>query len=207
MTIARILTTSMLRDPDAIAIVDGKTRLTYHEWHIEVQKLAGGLAALGLKPGEHLVAALSNRIETATLYWACQLLGAIFTPFNWRASGAEIAFVIEDAEAAVVVYEARSANSVLTALTMTHFPMDRVIRVDSKSKGLPYSDLLVSSPFNEASPVEDKDICLMLYTSGTTGRPKGVPRSYAAERNASLCLLYTSPSPRDATLSRMPSSA
>lgn len=186
MTIARILTTSMLRDPDAIAIVDGKTRLTYHEWHIEVQKLAGGLAALGLKPGEHLVAALSNRIETATLYWACQLLGAIFTPFNWRASGAEIAFVIEDAEAAVVVYEARSANSVLTALTMTHFPMDRVIRVDSESKGLPYSDLLVSSPFNEASPVEDKDICLMLYTSGTTGRPKGVPRSYAAERNASL---------------------
>ena len=39
MTIARILTTSMLRDPDAIAIVDGKTRLTYHEWHIEVLSL------------------------------------------------------------------------------------------------------------------------------------------------------------------------
>ena len=80
MTIARILTASMLRDPDAIAIVDGKTRLTYREWYDEVQKVTGGLAALGLKPGGHLVATLSNRLETATLYWACQMLGAIFYP-------------------------------------------------------------------------------------------------------------------------------
>ena len=186
MTIARILTTSMLRDPDAIAIVDGKACLTYREWHNEVQKLAGGLASLGLQPGEHLVAALSNRIETASLYWACQMLGAVFTPFNWRASGAEFAFVIEDAEAAVVVYEARSAKSVLAALTMTHFPTSRVICLDGTSIGLQFSDLLASPAYQGASPIDDKDTCLMLYTSGTTGRPKGVPRSYAAERNASL---------------------
>ena len=64
MTIARILTTSMLRDPDAIAIVDGKTRLTYREWHIEVQKLAGGPAALGLKPGAHLRDIEFDRIDS-----------------------------------------------------------------------------------------------------------------------------------------------
>ncbi|MEC8371334.1 MAG: AMP-binding protein, partial [Pseudomonadota bacterium] len=95
MTIARILTASMLREPDALAIVDGETRFTYREWHQEIEKLTGGLAALGLEPGAHLVAVLSNRLEMASLYWACQMMGVIFTPFNWRASGPELAYVIE----------------------------------------------------------------------------------------------------------------
>ena len=69
--------------------------------------MTGGLAALGLELGAHLVAALSNRLEMASLYWACQMMGVIFTPLIGRRP-ARIAYVIEDAEAVVVVYEARS---------------------------------------------------------------------------------------------------
>ena len=132
MTMARMLAASTAREPDATAIVDGDIRLTYAEWQGDIRRLAGGLNELGLSSGDHLVAALSNRLEMASLYWACQTLGVIFTPFNWRASGSEIAYVIDDAEAKVVVYESRSSDAVLAAVTETEFPVDRLIRVDGK---------------------------------------------------------------------------
>ena len=117
MTLARMLETAVAREPEAIAIVEGSRRVTYREWRSEVLVLAGGLRDLGLGPGDHLVAVLSNRYETATLYWACQTLGVIFTPFNWRASAEDIAYVLRDAEAEAVFYEERSRASVLPAIT------------------------------------------------------------------------------------------
>ena len=87
MTMARMLAASTAREPGATAIVDGDVRLSYAEWRADIRRLAGGLKGMGLTSGDHLVAALSNRSEMASLYWACQTLGVIFTPFNWRASG------------------------------------------------------------------------------------------------------------------------
>ncbi len=124
MTLARMLASAVARQPDATAIVDGARRLSYGQWWAEIQRLAGGLAELGLGPGDHLVAVLSNRLETASLYWASQMLGVIFTPFNWRASAADIAYVLEDAEARAVVYEARSSAA------LEGISHDRLIRVD-----------------------------------------------------------------------------
>ena len=189
MTMARMLAASTAREPNATAIIDGDTRLTYAEWQGDIRRLAGGLNELGLSSGDHLVAALSNRLEMASLYWACQTLGVIFTPFNWRASGSEIAYVIDDAEAKVVVYESRSAGTVLAAVTETEFPVDRLIRVDGDGAGIAFAGLDDAEPYDGPEPADDNAICLMLYTSGTTGRPKGVPRSHVAERTASLgCL-------------------
>ena len=79
---------SVARRPDALAIVDGDQRLSYAAWYERARRVAGGLKALGLKRGDHLVTATANSADMATLYWACQLLGLIFTPFNWRASAA-----------------------------------------------------------------------------------------------------------------------
>ena len=107
MTLAALFSAAVAREPDALAIVDGERRLSYGQWGQEIARLAGGLSALGLAPGDHLVAVLSNRHEMATLYWAAQFLRLIFTPFNWRASAEEIAFVIEDAEARAARYRAR----------------------------------------------------------------------------------------------------
>ncbi len=183
MTLARMLASAVARQPDATAIVDGARRLSYGQWWAEIQRLAGGLAELGLGPGDHLVAVLSNRLETASLYWASQMLGVIFTPFNWRASAADIAYVLEDAEARAVVYEARSSAA------LEGISHDRLIRVDGDGEGIAFAELAAATPYEGEPPDDDRAICLMLYTSGTTGRPKGVPRSHAAERLASLgCL-------------------
>lgn len=174
---------SVARDPDATAIVEGDRRLSYAGWEAEVRLVAGGLSSLGLSQGDHLVAVLSNRYETATLFWACQRLGVVFTPFNWRASAAEVAFVLEDAEAKTVVYEERSSEAVVAALA--DVPVSSIVALDD-GQGTPYSELTDSDPYEGPIPKDDQATCLMLYTSGTTGRPKGVPRSHAAERIASI---------------------
>ena len=71
---------SVARDPNAPAIVDGEVRLSYAEWYRRISALVAGFDGIGLKPGDHLVTALANRWEAASLHWACQFAGIIITP-------------------------------------------------------------------------------------------------------------------------------
>jgi 2-furoate---CoA ligase len=96
---------TVAREPKALAIVDGNIRLNYTEWYQRISSVVGGLQKLGLKQGDHLVTALQNRWEAATLHWACQFSGIIITPVNWRAKFDEIDFFIENSDAKAIVYE------------------------------------------------------------------------------------------------------
>ena len=100
---------SVARDPNALAIVDGDTRLTYAQWYRRISALVAGFDALGLRAGDHLVTALQNRWEAATLHWACQFAGIVITPVNWRSTASELDFYLEDAEAKAIVYEDAAA--------------------------------------------------------------------------------------------------
>ena len=100
---------SVARDPNALAIVDQDLRLTYAKWYRRISALVAGLDSLGLKSGDHIVTALANRWEAATLHWACQFAGVIITPVNWRSTASELDFYLQDAEAKAVVYEEVSA--------------------------------------------------------------------------------------------------
>src|SRR5690349_1680468 len=73
--LGRTFLASVERGPQALAIVDGATRLTYAAWLTEIGRVQRGLARLGLKHGDHLLAVLQNRVEMATLHWACQFAG------------------------------------------------------------------------------------------------------------------------------------
>ena len=83
---------SVARDPGALAIVDGDVRLSYAQWYQRISALVAGFDAIGLKAGDHLVTALTNRWEAASLHWACQFTGIIITPVNWRSTASEIDF-------------------------------------------------------------------------------------------------------------------
>ena len=166
---------SVARDPDALAIIDGDVRLTYAQWYRRISSVVAGLDMLGLKRGDHIVTALTNRWEAATLHWACQFAGVIITPVNWRATASELDFFCENAEAKALVYEdvsteaAHGCQAGCPGISVGDFSEWFKLRVP------------------EAPPRADADAwSVMLYTSGTTARPKGVPRRQRAERAAAV---------------------
>jgi 2-furoate---CoA ligase len=176
---------SIARDPNALAIVDGELRLTYAQWYRRISALVAGLDALGLKAGDHLVTALQNRWEAATLHWACQFAGVIITPVNWRSSTAELDFFLRDAGAKALVYEDAAAAAATASQAAQHLPR---IALDGVAPGVTaFAALTSSSNVSEARPRVDAEAwSVMLYTSGTTARPKGVPRRQRAERAAAV---------------------
>jgi len=144
------------RHPEAEAVVHGETRLTYAALRERAARIAGGLAGRGLGPGDRLAAVVRCRHETVQLYWACQWLGATFLPLSPRASAADLAYCREDSGAKLFL----EADVGIEELLADEHP--------------------------GALDADDEAESLMLYTSGTTGRPKGVPRSHRADRAGGL---------------------
>jgi 2-furoate---CoA ligase len=138
-----------------------------------------------LKPGDHLITALQNSEAAATLHWACQLAGIVVTPVNWRAKAEELDYCIEDSEACAVVYQDVSAQTVEQSKRATALARIRVGGDDTT--GTLSFDRMVAEPAAEATPrVSAEAWSIMLYTSGTTSKPKGVPRRHRAERAAGI---------------------
>jgi 2-furoate---CoA ligase len=81
--LGRTLVATVERRPSALAVVDGDRRLSYAEWYAEVCRVIDGLAALGLRKGDHLAVVLQNRLAMASLHWASQLAGFVIVPLNW----------------------------------------------------------------------------------------------------------------------------
>src|SRR3954447_22031630 len=113
MRLDTLLDVAAERAPRATALMDGECRWTYAAWRGRVDAAAGGLVALGVGEGDRVVLCLRNREELATLHLACQRLGAITTPLNFRLAAAEIAYCVGDAAPRVLVYEASTAAAVL----------------------------------------------------------------------------------------------
>src|SRR5262245_14854505 len=175
---------SVARDPNALAIVDGDVRLTYREWYARISSVVAALDELGLKPGDHIVSLLQNRWEAATLHWACQLAGVIITPLNWRSSADELDYCIDNAEGRTLVYESVSMDAVQASKGAQALP--RIAVALPAAQDLAF-ECIVAKPAVEILPrVDAEATSVMLYTSGTTARPKGVPRRHRAERAAAL---------------------
>lgn len=175
---------SVERNPSALAIVDGAVRLTYAEWYRGISSVLAGLDALGLKRDDHLLTVVQNRWEAATVHWACQFAGVIVTPVNWRATANELEFLIEDSEAKALVYEDVTAEAVAQSKAAQALP--RVALGEPKSGEIGWIALAGRDAPDAAPRVRSEAWSVMLYTSGTTARPKGVPRRQSAERAAAL---------------------
>jgi 2-furoate---CoA ligase len=175
---------SVARDPQVLAIVDGDTRLTYADWYRQISALVEGFDELELEPGDHLVTVLQNRCEAATIHWACQFAGIIVTPVNWRATADDLDFLLADADAKAVVYESVSAEAVAASKEAHARPR---IAVGIAATADIAFESLIAAESELVTPRAGPDAwSVMLYTSGTTARPKGVPRRHRAERAAAL---------------------
>ncbi|MBO0743015.1 MAG: AMP-binding protein, partial [Hyphomicrobiaceae bacterium] len=175
---------AVARDPDALAIVDYPLRLTYAQWYKRISAVAVGLRELGLAPGDHLVTLLQNRWEAATLHWACQFAGVVITPINWRVKPDELDFCLEDSEAKALVYESISAETV--ARSKAAQQRLRVALEGALASEVPFQQLAGRTAPGARSLGDAEQWSVMLYTSGTTARPKGVPRRQRTERAAAV---------------------
>ena len=110
--LGRTLLAVVERSPDALAIVDGERRLSYAAWYREIGRVGGGLAALGLSRRDRLAVILQNRLEMATLHWACQFVGIVVTPLNWRIKAEELDYCLGDADAGAIVFDEMAAPAV-----------------------------------------------------------------------------------------------
>jgi 2-furoate---CoA ligase len=172
------------RDPQGLAIVDGDVRLSYRDWYRKISALVAGFDELGLSCGDHIVTVLQNNWQAATIHWACQFAGIIITPLNWRFTSEELDFCLADAEAKAVFFEAISAKAVDGSRAARKRPR---LSIGGATGSATTFESLTCNQSADCKPRVAADAwSVMLYTSGTTGRPKGVPRRQGAERAAAL---------------------
>jgi fatty-acyl-CoA synthase len=157
--------------PDKPALVfEGKT-LTYRAFYERIERAAHGLhASFGVSRGDRVAILSLNRPDYLVLLYACARLGAMLVPLNWRLALAEQMFILSDASPKVLVLE-RAFAGVLPALET--FPGIRMAGLDFAPQGVSFDALLTGKG---ATPDPDVDLScplLIVYTSGTTGRPKG----------------------------------
>jgi 2-furoate---CoA ligase len=172
--------------------------MSYAEWDAHTDRLARVLAALGVRHGNRVALPLAGGEPLASLHLAAQKLGAISVPLSFRFSPAELAYCLGDAAPALVISDASMAETTAAALAelppIPHHDAGEVTALAARQTGGPLG-----------VPVSERDISVMLYTSGTTGRPKGVPRTHSAEHHAAVAhLLQTGQRSFDATLGVMP---
>ena len=175
--------------PDAIACIDGATRqaLTYLQLDQRIACCTGALTAdFGVGVGARVAILARNSIDQAALFFACQRAGAIFVPLNWRLASAEIAGLLADADPALLIFDDEFRAQAQEALALADLGVAAIAA--SGPDGF-------SARIDRASPapgvvMPPDQVCTLLYTSGTTGRPKGVMITQAGAFYAALNLAF-----------------
>lgn len=155
------------QDPQRTALIHGDTSITYGELYERTTRLAHALRASGVRRGDRIAYLGPNHPSYLETLFAAGTLGAVFVPLNTRLAGPEIAYQLADSGAKALVY-----GPGFTGL-VAGLPGDTDVRTYVET-GTEYEALLAGA---EAEPIDQPvtadDTCIIMYTSGTTGRPKG----------------------------------
>nr|WP_249786563.1 MULTISPECIES: long-chain fatty acid--CoA ligase [unclassified Bradyrhizobium] len=160
--------------PDKTAIAFEGTRLSYAAFAARIERTATALKGeLGVGRGDRVAILSLNRPDYLVLLYACARLGAMLVPLNWRLAVAEQLFILGDAGTKVLVLE-QAFSGVLAELGQTAAGTSVVGLDFTPPRGTVFEDLLVRGDGTSRNPHTDlSSPLLIVYTSGTTGRPKG----------------------------------
>jgi len=182
-----------LMQPDATALRHLGRTTTWAELDRRVAALAGGLRRRGVRFGDRVLILMLNRTEFIESFLAANKLGAIAVPVNFRMTPREIGFLVTDCDARVMIAESVLAK-VATAVRDLEPKLETVIVAGGATDDgvLGYDDVLAEDG-DPAAPVDipDDSPALIMYTSGTTGRPKGAVLTHANLAGQAMTFLFT----------------
>ena len=191
---ASILDYHLTQRPDAVAVVqqDGP-RVTVRQLHERVNQLAAGLSELGVGRGDIVALLLYNQPEFLELVFAANRLGAVFLPLNYRLAEDEWRYILEHAQAKAIVTEPEFVPA-LDRLAGSLPDLEHRIQVGGDDRAEPwigYEELLArhQGAYVEPAEVELGDLQRLMYTSGTTSRPKGVRITYGNLQAKNVALI------------------
>jgi len=180
-----LLLDAVQRNPDGDALVCGEERLTYRGLLAQSGRVAGGLVARGVGAGDRVALLLGNRIEFVVTLFAAARIGAITVPISIREQTPGLAYMLAHCAAALVVHEAE-LGQVLPAAADVPALRTRVAVGGPCAGSEDYSALLSDGPMPEVAAVYEEDTTAILYTSGTTGRPKGAMLTHLGVVHSSI---------------------
>ncbi len=175
MNVGKVLTLQADKFPDRTALVFGALRLNFRELNERCNRFAHALVGMGLQKGERVATLLYNSNHLVEVFLATAKAGGVFTPINFRLAAEEVEYILNHSDARFFVL-----GEEFSSLVSTIFPrLSKVEHFISVGAAAPpafqdYEALLKEFPAEELNlPITEEDECQMLYTSGTTGRPKG----------------------------------
>src|SRR5579859_5395095 len=173
-TIPGSLRATARRVPADPALAFGDRRYTYAELDAAVDRTAAALAGLGLRRGDRFALMAANSDRFVLSFYAALRLGAIVVPVNPASAPPEIAYLLEDSGASAFAFDPAAAAAVARALEAVARRPAAVVALGAAEGFADLTELAAAAPGGEMADVAtEADDALILYTSGTTGRPKG----------------------------------
>ena len=171
---------------DRIAVIDRERRFTYREFDTRCRRLASALSKAGVGPGDTVSVVAANILAHLEVHYAVPMLGAVLNPINIRLDATTIAFTLEHGEAKVILADQEFHAAVKPALEQVRQTVLVIDIADQETADVPklgeieYEDFLLQGDpdFQGPGPNDEWDPICLLYTSGTTGNPKGADNTH-----------------------------
>lgn len=190
MDIGRVLANRAFITPNRPALIFEDKVISFLELNARTNRVARALLALGVKPGDRVGLLMNNCPQYVEVFFASARIGAVLVPLNVRLAPAELDYILEDCGVCGLIYGAEFQRVVdaLTALPRFSF---RVAAGGSPAEGALSYEAMVSEngPQAPGTSVKESDLLAIMYTSGTTGNPKGVMLTHYAVYHGALNLL------------------
>jgi len=199
MNLVQIIEKNVRRIPQRTAVISETTNYTWEEFNRQVNRLGNALMKQGVSKGDRVAICLPNSPEYLVFYFAVVKLGAVAVPFNVMLKSAEITYIVNNSEAKLLIGLAEETMNKVLEIQTRMPSLEKVIVVGQHNlkDALSYPQMLEGES-DELLQVDcaPDDIVTILYTSGTTGQPKGAMLTHSnfynnAELNACYVLMIS----------------
>jgi len=188
-TLGYLLKRSAWKFADKTSIVFEGKRITYDELNRRVNRLANALSKLGIKKGEKVASMMFNSSELVEVYFAAAKIGAISVPINYRFTGEEVKYIVNHSESSTLIYDTGLRPVIEKVLSPKYLKLISAGE-EHYSDSIDYEGLMSTSIDSEVDiSVNEKDLRFIMYTSGTTGFPKGAMFTHKNNLWAALSII------------------